>query len=193
MYFSAEKSPSPSGPVDPARASRNRHSRLARNDKKMGDEHKKKDDVNSEEELAKCKVQCEDYLNNWKRERADFVNYKKEESRRVEQIVKFANEGLALEIIDVVDGLEEALKKASVEMKDKHADWYEGIEKAIKNFEKTLEKYEITRIKVVGEKFNPGLHEAVEMEKDGEKLEEVRAGYMMQDKVIRPSRVRITK
>lgn len=165
---------------------------------------KKQDDTNIQAELDKCKAQCEDYLNNWKRERADFLNYKKEEARRVEEIIRFANEGLALEIVDVLDGLEVAMKNRPVQIKEKHPDWLEGMEKAISNFQKILEKYNIKRIKVEGEKFNPALHEAVETEpaafaessgepEDGEKLEEVMAGYMIQDKVIRPARVKITK
>jgi len=144
-------------------------------------------------ELEKANKLAEDYLNNWKRERADFINYKKEEARRIEDIVEFANEGLALEIVDVIDGLEIALKKASQELKDKHGDWYEGIQKAIENFQSTLEKYGIKRIKVEGEAFNPAIHEAVETEPGGEKMEEVRAGYMIQDKIIRPARIRIVK
>ncbi len=144
-------------------------------------------------DIDKYKKEAEDYLNNWKKERADFLNYKKDESRRVQEILKFANEGLALEIIDVLDGLEEALRAANNDLKEKHADWYEGIERAITNFNKTLEKYGIKRIPINGEKFNPGLHEAVEMEDGGEKMEEVRAGYTIDDKVIRPSRVKIIK
>jgi len=137
--------------------------------------------------------QADEYLNSWKRERADFINYKKDEARRVEEIVKYANEGLALEIIDVLDGLEIAMNQVPQEIKDKHPIWLEGITNAINKFQTVLGKYDITRIDMKDAKFNPGFHEALEIEPEGEKLEEVRAGYMLGDKVFRPTRVKIVK
>src|SRR3989344_4745828 len=68
---------------------------------------------------------AEEYLNNWKRERADFVNYKKDEGRRMEEFVKFANESLILELLDVVDDLYLAAK----EVKN------DGLNQVIKKFE----------------------------------------------------------
>jgi len=44
-----------------------------------------------------------EYLNNWKRERADFINYKKEESRRLAEFAKFANEDVILEVLEIVE------------------------------------------------------------------------------------------
>lgn len=143
------------------------------------------------DELEKLKNQAEEYLNNWKRERADHINYKKEEARRVEEIVRFANEGLALEIIGIMDNLEIALKNVPAELRGKHSDWLDGIEKAVSDFQKVLSRYDIQRILV--EKFDPTMHEVVHTEEGGERVEEVRAGYMIQGKVIRPTRVKIIK
>ena len=60
-------------------------------DNQAGDE---KTEKTVEEKLAECQKQAEEYLNNWKRERADFINYKKDEAKRLEEFVKFGNEGL---------------------------------------------------------------------------------------------------
>lgn len=136
---------------------------------------------------------ADDYLNNWKRERADFINYKTGEARRVEEMVKYANEGIAIEVIEVLDGLEIAMKQVPEEIKKKHPDWLEGITTAIGKFQKVLNNYDIRRINTKDEKFNPGFHEALEVEPGGEKIEEVRAGYMLGDKVFRPARVKIVK
>ena len=135
-----------------------------------------------EDELERVKQQAEEYLNNWKRERADFINYKKEEAKRVEEIVKFANEGLLMEIIEVLDKLDLGLKHEP----------NDTLRQLSKDFEKFLNKYDVQRIKIE-DKFDPVLHEAVEVEPGGKDIEEVRAGYMMHGRVIRPARVKITK
>lgn len=136
---------------------------------------------NGEDEFEKCKKQAEEYLNNWKRERADFINYKKDETKRLEEFVKFANEGLILEVIDILDDLELAAKQMSDG----------GLDQVVKKFRDLLAKYGVERIKSNG-KFNPLIHEAVEGEGEGE-VEEVRAGYLMHGRVIRPARVKIKK
>lgn len=148
---------------------------------------------------------AEEYLNNWKRERADFVNYKKDEAKRVEEFAKFANESLVLEAIEVLDDLELTQKNLK----------NEGLGGVIKKFEDLLKKYGVERI-VVGDpvkspdgdngasKFDPMLHEVIEMSKadpvkspnsdnGASKIKEVRAGYTMHDRVIRPARIKIIK
>lgn len=139
----------------------------------MDEENKKQPEQNKEEE----------YLNNWKRERADFLNYKKEEAKRVEEFVKFANEDLILEAIEVLDDLELAVKELP----------NVGLEQIIKKFNELFKKYGVERIDVGG-KFDPNLHEAVEIiEEGGGKMVGVRAGYTMHGKLIRPARVKLTK
>jgi len=126
------------------------------------------------------KIKAEEYLNNWKRERADFLNYRKDEAERIAEFVKFANESLVLEVIDILDDLELAAKQA--------ADG--GLTQIIKKFGELLRKYGVEKIRTDGQ-FDPSLHEAVESETGGEQLEEVRSGFTMHKKVIRPARVRI--
>lgn len=133
-------------------------------------------------ELEKIKQQSDEYLNGWKRAQADFINYKKDETKRLEEFVKFANIGLILEVIELLDDLETAAK----EIKNP------GLDQVIKKFQDLLKKYEIDQIEVVGKEFNPELHEAVDGS-EGDKLEEVRSGYSMKGRVIRPARVKIIK
>lgn len=141
-----------------------------------------KNETVTEEAPIKTTDKEEEYLNNWKRERADFLNYKKEEARRVEEFVKFANEDLVLEMMELVDDLEIAAREVPGV----------GLEHVVKKFSELFKKYGVERISVDGQ-FNPALHEAVETEKEGTKMVEVRAGYIMHDKVIRPARVKIIK
>jgi|SRR3989344_5363951 len=146
--------------------------------------------VPSELEMAQQKA--EEYLNNWKRERADFINYKKDEGKRVEEIVKFSNEGMVLELIEILDELDLVRKNFPDNPKDKSQDWLDKLDKTIDKFQDFLGKYSVEKIKI-GDKFDPSLYEAVGVEEEGHKIQEIRAGYTMYDKVIRPARVRIVK
>ena len=153
----------------------------------------------TQDELETCKKLSNEYLNNWKKERADFINYKKDEAKRMETFVGFANEGLILEFLDIIDNLDLAAK---------HEASAESIKQIIKKTEGVLKKYDVERIKT-DRAFNPELHEAVSTtefldplkqgqettprEDGGEKIEEVMAGYTMHGKVIRPARVKIVK
>lgn len=110
----------------------------------------------------------EEYLNNWKRAQADLINYKKDEMKRMEELIKFGNERLVLEVIELVTGLKMVTKQ----------------------FESLLKKYSVERIAVAGQKFDPTVHEAVAPLDNGAALEEVRPGYTMHGKVIRPARVK---
>ncbi len=92
---------------------------------------------------------AEEYLNNWKRERADFLNYKKDEAKRIEEFVKYANEDVILEILELVDDLEAEAE----EIKNK------GLDQIIKKFEQVFKKYDVERIAV--DTFDPERHEAV--------------------------------
>lgn len=140
------------------------------------------DEIKHPPESGDWEKKAEEYLNNWKRERADFLNYKKDESKRVEEFVKYANEDLLTEIIEALDDLERAAK----EIKN------EGLDQVVKKFSSLLGKYGVERIGVGGA-FDPTLHEAVATESEGQKMEEVRAGYTLHGKTIRPARVKIVK
>ncbi|OGN15776.1 MAG: nucleotide exchange factor GrpE [Candidatus Yanofskybacteria bacterium RIFCSPHIGHO2_02_FULL_43_22] len=129
--------------------------------------------------LDKCQKERDEYLNNWKRERADLLNYKKEEIKRLEKFGKFANEAVILEVINVIDDLERATKEIN----------NNGLDQVLSKFQDLLNKYGVERIKIEGV-FDPLLHEAVEGT-EGDKLEEIRAGYTMHGQVIRPARVKI--
>ena len=142
------------------------------------------------EEREELKKQAEEYLNNWKRERADFINYKKDEGRRMEEFLKFSTEGIIAELIDVIDGIEVSRKNLPdiKELKE----WITGFDSSLDKLDKFLKKFGVEKISVKGERFDPLLHEAVEVQdKDGDKIEEIRPGYTMHNKVIRPARVKI--
>lgn len=122
----------------------------------------------------------EEYLNGWKRERADFINYKKDEMERIGQLVKYANEEIILKILPILDNL----CLASAHIKDA------GLTQIQKQLEDFLKKEGIEAIETVGKKFDPNTMEAVEG--DGETVfEEVQRGYTMRGKIIRVAKVKL--
>ena len=151
----------------------------------MDGEDKKQDEKRPSEERGSTEASrpnvAEEYLNNWKRERADFLNYKKDEARRIEEFAKFANEAVILEVLEIVDDLEIAAREVQ----------NIGLEGIIKKFHGLFKKYGVEKIPVGDANFNPELHEAVETEIGGTKIVEVRSGYTMHGRVIRPARVKI--
>src|SRR3989344_8148303 len=121
----------------------------------------------------------QEYLDSWKRAQADLINYKKDEGKRMEEFIKFANEDVILEVLDVVGNLE----LAAEHVKD------EGLKQVLKQFDSLFKKYSVERIAVVGQTFDPAVHEAVEAIVDDSKIAEARAGYTMHGRVIRPARI----
>jgi len=143
---------------------------------------KKKKDRDEEHELLEKEL--EDCKDTNLRLQADFENYRKQLDRDKEQFAGLAGEGLIKELLDVVDDLERAAEGGD-----------EGIGLIHKNFLKVLENSGLRRIKCIGKKFDPHYHEVM-MQEDSEEeegtiIEELQVGYMLKDKVIRHSKVKI--
>ncbi len=154
--------------------------------------------IEIKEVLEKCQKEREEYLNGWKRERADFLNYKKEEMARIKEAVEREKENIILQILSVLDDFETAEEEMMKREGLKNNEWAKGILKIrdrIKNF---LNSLGVEEIETREKEFNPYFHEAVEMvKKEGVKpetiVEEVRKGYKIKDKVIRPAKVKVAK
>ena len=149
----------------------------------------KKQDVS---ELDICKKERDEYLDGWKRAKADFINYKKEEVRRLEEAMKFGNEVLLREIIIVLDSFHIAIDAQKNEAQDK------GSQIILGQLEEMLKRFGLEKIVVnPGDSFRPDLHEALqEIDSDkpvGSIASEVSKGYTLYGKVIRPTRVNISK
>ena len=140
----------------------------------------------AQDELKALQLKCEEYLNGWKRERADFLNYKKEEMERIGQLVKYSNEEIILKLLPVLDNLCLAAQHVSDP----------GIMQIKKQLEDFLQKEGIEGIKTIGEKFDPNTMEAAGEAEGGDEgtiAEEVQRGYTLHGKLIRPAKVRVAK
>lgn len=152
----------------------------------------KKDDF--EQQLVVLEKKAEEYLNGWKRAKADYINFKKETEKRQQEMIEYANANLLLDILPLVDQFKIAFAHLPPEQKD--SEWVRGIRHLESKLKKILEDYGILEIPTGG-KFNPELHEAIEhVESDQEEgtiLETLSTGFRLAEKVIQPAKVKVAK
>lgn len=149
--------------------------------------------VPSDQELNECKIQAQEYLNGWQRTKADFINYKNDEGKRLEDMARFMTKSLVMDVLPVLDSFDlacEHLEGSEQETK--------GILLIRSQLLDVLKKRGVEVISLhAGDTFNPELHEALgEVQSDlpeGVVAEEFQKGYILQGKVIRPARVRLAK
>lgn len=127
---------------------------------------------------------------------AEFDNLRKRTQKEKEEFVKYANEKLILELVDILEAFERGLENAKGSTDN--AKLIQGMELIYKQLKNVLEKNGLVPIKALGEKFDHYKHEAMMQtpSEDGEEdivLEEFSRGYMLNNKVIRYSKVRVSK
>jgi len=145
---------------------------------------------NKTEDIEIIKKQAEEYLNGWKRAKADYLNLKKEMEAQNKEIKEWLSKIFLLPILDIMDNFNRAGTLDA------------GIEGIKKQFEDFLKANGVEEMKVVGEKFDPLKHEAIESVEGGPPaqggesdriIEEVRRGYLVNGEVLRPAKVKVYK
>ena len=150
-------------------------------------------------DLESSKAKCEEYLNGWKRERADFLNYKKDEIERIGQLATYANEELILKIIPILDNI--YLAETHVPEDLKNHEWIKGFNQIKNQLCEFLKKEGIEAIETLGKPFDPNIMESVGTasaessgeSKEGMVAEETQKGYTMAGKLIRVAKVKVSK
>jgi len=154
----------------------------------------KDDDIETlKSTLADEREKAENYLTNWQRAEADFINYKKRAEQEKNELSDFANASLILNLLPALDDLDRAF--ASLSSKPEDNTWVDGIRLIYHKLQGTLEAQGLTEIKALGQAFDPNLHEAVAYQ-EGEKeivIGETQKGYKLKDKVLRPTLVIVGK
>jgi len=138
---------------------------------------------NLEEDTEDLAEDAEDYLEHLQRLQAEFNNFQKRVQKEKETLLQFANKELLLQLLEVHDNFERALKsEGNIE---------EGVEMIFKQSNDLLKKEGVTEVSNEGE-FDPNLHEAVSKEGDDNKITGVfQKGYTFKDKLLRPSKVKL--
>ena len=153
-----------------------------------------------EDELAKVNKDLEEkneenaeLKSHIQRLQADFDNFRKQNDKQKQDLIKYANEGLIIKFLDVYEDMERALENSKTEKELR-----EGLELIYSKMKSTLEKEAVEEIPAVGEKFDPFKHEALLTvdspdHENNEIVDELMKGYTLKDKVIKYSKVRVCK
>ncbi len=145
--------------------------------------------------LNEEKDRADDYFRRLQYLQADFENYRKRVEKEMGDAKRFGNERLLSDLLIVNDELELALSKA--EESKQNPVLIEGVQMVHKRLQSLLSKEGVQKIQSLGTKFTPDLHEAAlrvpSDKEDGTILEEIRAGYLLKGRVLRPSIVKVAE
>ncbi len=149
-----------------------------------------------QKKLKVCMTERQEYLDGWQRAKADSINTKKSEEGRRKELIQFSQEGLLLDVLPVLDSFEMAFSNKKVwESVDKN--WRKGIEHIHTQLVNVLKQYDLKSFDPLGEYFSPSQHDSVESvsadtkSDDGKIIEVLQCGYVLNDKVIRPAKVKV--
>jgi molecular chaperone GrpE len=139
---------------------------------------------------------AEEAVSRLQRVQADFINYKRRSEQEREGQARFATMVLVKELLPILDNFDRALATMPEEVKN--LPWTEGLLLVDRSLRATLERQGLKPIEAVGTRFDPTLHEAIIHEEsadhvDDEVIAELQRGYMLHDKVVRPTLVKVAK
>lgn len=159
---------------------------------KVESEIKQEIKEHSDEEHCKKEAHIKELTELLQRVHADFINYKKRVQEESKAMAKCASEDVVAKLLPVIDNFELALQH-----KGSNEEFAKGIELIHSQLLDTLKKEGLTEIKALDHKFDPKEHEALMTEKsdkeDGIVIEEFQKGYKLGDKVIRHSKVKVSR
>ena len=148
-------------------------------------------------ELKEEAEKAKEYWDKILRLQADFDNMRKRLEREKQDFIKFANEGIILELLNVLDDLERTVGLAESQHQDLSS-FLKGVEMILAHLYEMLKEYGVKPIEAEGKIFDPHLHEAM-MQVENKEIpehtvtEEMQKGYMLNDRVIRTSKVKVSK
>lgn len=178
------------------------HKEQRKNLEKAGKEDKREERVITVQEseylqLKDAAEKSKEYWDRLLRLQADFENTRKRFERERQDFMKFANEGVILELLNILDDLERAVELAQEKHQDLPA-FLKGIEMVLAHLYEMLKEHGVKPIEAVGKQFDPNFHEALMQveDKDAEEntvLEELQKGYCLNDRIIRTAKVKVSK
>jgi molecular chaperone GrpE len=148
------------------------------------------------ENVSRETEQITDYKDKWIRAVAEYENLKKRHEKEKADFMKFSNQFLIAELFPIMDSFDSAI--SSIEKSDDKESFLKGLKMLQREFHKILEINGLKKIKTIGEKFDPYLHQAEEevytdAYSPGFIVEEIRSGYTLNDKLLRPALVKVSK
>lgn len=149
------------------------------------------------QKLLEEAAQGKEYKDKYIRLYAEFDNARKRMERERSEFIKYANEGLLADFLNILDDLERSVEAARAKHEDYEA-FLKGIELVMAHVYDLLKRNGIKTMEARGKKFDPHCHEVLMQEEsenhdDGEVLEEFQKGYFLEDKVLRTAKVKVAK
>ena len=147
-------------------------------------------------ERQKAKEEVDNYMNKLRYLMADFDNYRKRMEKQIESKINQGKAELILKFVSIHDDLSRAIETAKQGKSDQVV--IEGLEGILRNAETLFDAEGVKEIETIGTPFDPNIHDAISFKYDDTVPEntviaEIRKGYMISDKVLRPSLVEISK
>lgn len=143
------------------------------------------------DDIIKCHTEKQEYLDGWQRAKAELINYKKDEGKRMEEVGQFVRLRLVEDILPALDSFDLALGKGIPKEVER------GIILIRSQLEDILKKHGLEAVIVIpGEAFNPERHESIG--EAGSELppgtiaEVLQRGYTIRGRIVRPARVKLS-
>jgi len=152
-------------------------------------------------ELEALKGRAEKADEHWQRllhTTADFDNFKKRAAREKQEAIRYANEGLLEKLVPVMDNFDAALTAAQSNTPGSAQSLQTGVAMIFQQLKKALTESGLEEVDAAGQVFDPNLHEAVSQQDsaevpEGSVLQQLRKGYKLRDRLLRPATVVVSK
>ena len=151
--------------------------------------------TNLRAKIEQLEADAKEASNRYLRLAADFDNYKKRVRQEQSETVQRANAELIDKLLPVIDNFHRVIESAPAEVDEA---WLKGIKLTLQQLDELLTAQGVSPIEAIGQPFDPTLHEAIGHEESDELPEdtvvsEVRKGYRLHDRVVRPALVRVAR
>ena len=145
-------------------------------------------------ELERVRSERAAYLDRAARIQAEFENFRKRSQKQQQEYKDYALADAMTTLLPILDSLDRALNTKAASLEDFHA----GIELIDKQFHDALAKLGVQPVPAQGERFDPNLHQAIQMVdtdevEDNHVLDELQRGYKLKDRLLRPAMVRVAR
>jgi molecular chaperone GrpE len=148
----------------------------------------------AESELQKLKAERDTLLDRLARLQAEFENARKRASREQQEFRDFASADAIKALLPIFDSFERALQTPA----SQSSEFRNGIELIYKQLQDALSRLGVRPVPAKGERFDPHVHEAIEMVEttevaDHEVIDELQRGYKLKERLLRPAMVRVAR
>lgn len=151
-----------------------------------------------EEQIQQQKEEAEEQQRRYLRLAADFDNYKKRTRQEQAELAQYATAELVAKLLPAIDNLHRVLKSAEDLEPQPDQGWLKGLQLTVQNLDEVLKGQGLEPIEAIGKPFDPNLHEAIGHEETDEHpedtvVDEIRRGYRLHEKVVRPALVKVSR